>query len=65
MTFPYYVEENIIELSQQETNMILDLNFFVPIEMFVNDIANTDKCHQKRNKNNQREAGEEVLHILQ
>ena len=47
MTFPYYVEENIIELSQQETNMILDLNFFVPIEMFVNDIANTDKCHPK------------------
>ena len=47
MTFPYYVEENIIELSQQETNMILDLNFFVPVEMFVNDIANTDKYRLK------------------
>ena len=27
--------------------MILDLNFFVPVEMFVNDIANTDKCRLK------------------
>ena len=27
--------------------MILDLNFFVPVEMFVNDIANTDKYRLK------------------